>query len=336
MIIASDRTTARAYARLLTTMTAEEPTVVLSDDPGSSARITEFAQGTSRWLVAVRMVSEGVDVPRLSVGVYATNASTPLFFAQAIGRFVRSRRPGETASIFVPSVPNLLQLASALEVQRNHVLGRPHRESAHDPLDGDPATRTQTERGGAERGFTALGADAELDQVIFDGSSFGTATPTGSDEEADYLGIPGLLDAEQMRALLHRRQDEQLRKRAQLQKGATQPATSGASASVHGQLRDLRRELHTLVSIATAAPAKLILEVRAMDRAGLLALLAGALEGAGAGIVWAKVNTFGSTAADVFCVTVPAELDARAAVEQHLLEVLGASVDVVVDEPVGD
>lgn len=49
-------------------MTAEEPTVVLSDDPGSSARITEFAQGTSRWLVAVRMVSEGVDVPRFRSG----------------------------------------------------------------------------------------------------------------------------------------------------------------------------------------------------------------------------------------------------------------------------
>ena len=58
--------------------------------------------------------------------------------------------------------------------------------------------------------FTSLGADAELDQVIFDGSSFGTAAPAGSDEEADYLGIPGLLDADQMRALLHRRQDEQL------------------------------------------------------------------------------------------------------------------------------
>ncbi|OSC42411.1 DEAD/DEAH box helicase [Mycobacterium decipiens] len=249
MIIASDRTAARAYARLLTTMTAEAPTVVLSDDPGSSARITEFAQGTSRWLVAVRMVSEGVDVPRLSVGIYATNASTPLFFAQAIGRFVRSRRLGETASIFVPSVPSLLQLASELEAQRNHVLGRPDRESAGDPLDGDPATRTQTERD-AERGFTSLGADAELDQVIFDGSSFGTATPAGSDEEADYLGIPGLLDAEQMRALLHRRQDEQLRKRAQLQNGAAQNATSTPPPSVHGQLRDLRRELHTLVSIA--------------------------------------------------------------------------------------
>jgi superfamily II DNA or RNA helicase len=242
MIIASDQTSARAYAKLLTTINSESPTLVLSDDPGSSTRITEFAESTSRWLVAVRMVSEGVDIPRLSVGIYATSASTPLFFAQAVGRFVRSRRPGETASIFLPSVPNLLQLASELEAQRNHVLGQPHRET-DDPLDGDPAVRARTEKGDAEQSFTSLGADAELDQVIFDGSSFGTATPAGSDEEADYLGIPGLLDAEQMRALLHRRQDEQLRKRAV----AGQPAPS---ASMHGQLRDLRRELNSLVSIA--------------------------------------------------------------------------------------
>ncbi|MEB3969054.1 DEAD/DEAH box helicase [Mycobacterium ulcerans] len=250
MIIASDRTAARAYAALLQKMTGETPTVVLSDDPGSSERITEFSNGTSRWLVAVRMVSEGVDVPRLSVGIYATSASTPLFFAQAIGRFVRSRRPGETASIFLPSVPNLLQLASELEAQRNHVLGKPHRESLDDPLDGDPATKTQDEQGDLEKGFTSLGADAELDQVIFDGSSFGTATPAGSDEEADYLGIPGLLDADQMRALLHRRQDEQLQKRAQLQQGVTQVGTLAEPATTHGQIRELRRELNTLVSIA--------------------------------------------------------------------------------------
>lgn len=243
MIIASDRTAARAYAALLTRLTAEAPTVVLSDDPGSSARISEFAAGTSRWLVAVRMVSEGVDVPRLSVGIYATSASTPLFFAQAIGRFVRSRRPGETASIFLPSVPNLLQLASELEAQRNHVLGEPHRP-AGDPLDADPATRTRTEKTETDTGFTSLGADAELDQVIFDGSSFGTAAPAGSDEEADYLGIPGLLDADQMRALLHRRQDEQLQRRAA--QGA--PAAVSAPPSMHGQLRELRRELNTLVS----------------------------------------------------------------------------------------
>ncbi len=91
----------------------------------------------------------------------------------------------------------------------------------------------------------------------------------------------------------------------------------------------------------TATPGQLVIEVRAMDRLGLLALLARALERAQADIQWAKVNTFGSTVADVFCVTVPtesvtAEQGARAAVEQHLLAVLGASADVLLSEPVGD
>jgi superfamily II DNA or RNA helicase len=255
MIIASDQTAARAYAGLLTTITGEAPTIVLSDDPGSSDRITAFSRGTSRWLVAVRMVSEGVDVPRLAVGVYATSASTPLFFAQAIGRFVRSRRPGETASIFLPSVPNLLQLASEMEAQRNHVLGKPHRES--DGLDDElmaDAAKQKDESSEMDNGFEMLGADAELDQVIFDGSSFGTATPAGSDEEADYLGIPGLLDAAQMRDLLRRRQEDQLDRRSRASGDNALSAAAGGTVPVvsttHGQLRDLRRELNALVTLA--------------------------------------------------------------------------------------
>ena len=242
MIIASDQTAARAYAELLRTITGEAPTVVLSDDKGSSERISKFAAGTSRWLVAVRMVSEGVDVPRLAVGVYATSASTPLFFAQAIGRFVRSRRPGETASIFLPSVPNLLLLASEMEAQRNHVLGKPHRETLDDPLETELAKQNRDEPDDLENKIEYLGADAELDQVIFDGASFGTATPAGSDEEADYLGIPGLLDAASMRDLLRRRQEEQLTKRT----------ASGETPriSTHGQLRELRSQLNALVSVA--------------------------------------------------------------------------------------
>lgn len=80
--------------------------------------------------------------------------------------------------------------------------------------------------------------------MIFDGSSFGTATPAGSAEEADYLGIPGLLDSEQMRELLRRRQDEQLDRRARGGGAVAEPVTR------HGQLRDLRRELNALVSVA--------------------------------------------------------------------------------------
>src|SRR3712207_9333727 len=69
---------------------------------------------------------------RLAVGVYATSASTPLFFAQAIGRFVRARRPGETATVFLPSVPQLLSLASEMEAERNHVLGEPKQQDGFD------------------------------------------------------------------------------------------------------------------------------------------------------------------------------------------------------------
>ncbi|EGZ4423054.1 ATP-dependent helicase, partial [Salmonella enterica subsp. enterica serovar Javiana] len=112
----------------LESITGEKVTTVLSDDAGSSERIEEYSAGDSRWMVAVRMVSEGVDVPRLCVGVYATSTSTPLFFAQAVGRFVRARRRGETASVFLPSVPVILEHAARLEDERDHALDRPQKD----------------------------------------------------------------------------------------------------------------------------------------------------------------------------------------------------------------
>jgi len=256
LVIASDQTAARAYAELLEALTGTRPTLVLSDDPGSSSRIDEFSESEQRWMVAVRMVSEGVDVPRLAVGVYATSASTPLYFAQAIGRFVRSRRPGETASVFLPSVPVLLDLAAQLEAQRDHVLGKPHRvkEGFDDDLIAD-ANKQKDEPGEEEKAFTSLGADAELDQVIFDGSSFGTATFSGSDEEADYLGLPGLLDAAQMRVLLRQRQDQQLNGRqaagAETVQSREQPNRDNAAERVASaqNLAALRRELNGLVAM---------------------------------------------------------------------------------------
>ena len=124
LVIASDQESARAYAKLLQTATGHKPVLVLSDEKAASKRIAAFSDGDDRWMVAVRMVSEGVDVPRLAVGVYATTTTTPLFFAQAVGRFVRASARGETASVFLPSAPHLLGLASELEIQRDHVLGR--------------------------------------------------------------------------------------------------------------------------------------------------------------------------------------------------------------------
>lgn len=209
LVIATNTTTARAYAKILERLSSTPVTVVLSDEPGSSERIAEFSQSTNEWMVAVRMVSEGVDVPRLAVGVYATSASTPLFFAQAIGRFVRSRLPGESASVFLPSVPVLLRLAEEMEVSRDHVLGKPHRESGWSDELLEQANRTQNEPD-EDPNYQAIGASAELDSLIFDGSTYGTATVAGSEEEQDFLGLPGLLDAEQVKTLLRKRQSDQL------------------------------------------------------------------------------------------------------------------------------
>ncbi|NIJ12701.1 superfamily II DNA or RNA helicase [Saccharomonospora amisosensis] len=257
LVIATDQDSARAYAKLLATISGEPPVVVLSDDPRATKRIAEFAESVDRrWLVAVRMVSEGVDVPRLAVGVYATSASTPLFFAQAIGRFVRSRMTGETASVFLPSVPVLLELASELEAERDHVLGKPHREK--DGWDDEllvAANRTDDERGEEEKAFTSLGASAELDQVIYDGNSFGTAVFAGSEEEQEYLGLPGLLEPEQVRALLRKRQEEQLadarRRKPAAKAGEQDPAAAPAlrPRSVNERIKALRKELNTLVGL---------------------------------------------------------------------------------------
>ncbi|HEY8533226.1 MAG TPA: DEAD/DEAH box helicase [Micromonospora sp.] len=254
LVIASDQQAARAYARLLERVTGEKPVIALSDDAQASARIAEFAASRQRWLVAVRMVSEGVDIPRLAVGVYATSAATPLFFAQAIGRFVRARRPGETATVFLPSVPQLLSLASEMEAERDHVLGKPKQRDGLDDAALARAQRTEKASGELERRIEAVSATAELDQVIFDGRAFGTAAQAGTPEEEEYLGLPGLLTAEQVAMLLRKRQAEQLAAERRKKKAAAaaapppqQPQPAEPRTPAERRLL-LRRQLNALVA----------------------------------------------------------------------------------------
>lgn len=244
LVIATDHDDARAYAGQLNQITGESPTVILSDDAKASSKIEEFTASDKRWMVAVRMVSEGVDVPRLSVGVYATSTSTPLFFAQAIGRFVRARKRGETASIFLPSVPALMALANSMEAERDHALDRPDKDddglfAEDDPL-MDEANREEKASDSLTKGkFEALDSQASFDRVLFDGGEFGTGGEVGSEDELDFLGIPGLLDAEQVGTLLRQRQHDQLNRRNR------QPAPETAVPALpdHRMLMDLRNEL---------------------------------------------------------------------------------------------
>ncbi len=244
LVIASDQEQARAYAAILTGLTGIKPTLVLSDQVGASKRIDEFAIGSSTWMVAVRMVSEGVDIPRLAVGVYATTTSTPLYFAQAVGRFVRTRRRGETASIFLPSVPFLLALASDLEIERDHVLGRPVKDEDDLMAAEIELLRAQESESASDAlgDFKALGSDASFDRVLYDGGEFGHEgiVAAGSDEELDFLGIPGLLEPAQVADLLRHARSRR----------ATKTAAKNAlidDAATFERQSDLRRELNGLV-----------------------------------------------------------------------------------------
>ena len=244
LVIASDQTNARHYAKILHALTGEKPTVVLSDDAGASSRIEEFSQSDSRWMVAVRMVSEGVDVPRLCVGVYATSTSTPLFFAQAVGRFVRARRRGEVASVFLPNVPVIMEHAARLEEQRDHALDKvvkPGEEenlwAAEDQLVAEANSTKST--ADLEGTFEALESVAEFDHVLFDAQQFGLNAESGSAEEEEYLGLPGLLEPDQVATLLRERQASQ--------KGATKRAAD-APVAAHRALAAQRKELNSLVS----------------------------------------------------------------------------------------
>jgi superfamily II DNA or RNA helicase len=251
LVIASDQQSARAYAKLLERVTGEKAVVVLSDDVGASGRIASFADSNQRWMVAVRMVSEGVDIPRLAVGVYATSASTPLFFAQAIGRFVRARQPGETATVFVPSVPYLLELASEMEAQRNHILGAPKEKDGFDDDLLAQAQREEPASGELEKKWEALSATAELDQVIFDGATFGMPAQSGTPEEEEYLGLPGLLSADQVAVLLSKRQADQVaasRRRGTATTEVVQPAQPAGPRTAGERRIALRRQLNALVA----------------------------------------------------------------------------------------
>jgi superfamily II DNA or RNA helicase len=168
LVIAADKEHAERLADQLARVTGDRPDVVTSDAPDASQRIARFSAGSGVWLVSVLMVSEGVDVPRLRVGVYATAARTELFFRQVIGRFIRrTPRPRQQMShVFLPSDPTLKRLAVEIEEERNHAL-------VLEPT-GD-AVAERAERGEPTEAFQALWSSARRDDQVLQTTQPGEA-----------------------------------------------------------------------------------------------------------------------------------------------------------------
>jgi len=210
LILASDQDDARAYAKIVRRVTGKAAELILSDDPKASKKIERFATGSARIAVCVRMISEGVDVPRAAVLAWMTSYRTPLFFAQAVGRVVRSRAPHESATVFLPAVRPLLSLAASMEEERNHVMPPPKTEVG-DELDLEPLPPKEKDPDGLKQ-WEALEADARFAHVLHSGTAHtgeGSGPTVAVDaEDEEFLGIPGLLTPAQTAELLAKRDDE--------------------------------------------------------------------------------------------------------------------------------
>jgi superfamily II DNA or RNA helicase len=166
LVIAADSEHARRIAKLLREATGRVPVVVLHAEARAAAKLAAFTASTDPWIVAVNMVSEGVDIPRLRVGVYATAAKTPLIFRQIVGRFVRTlpRRPIEPSWLYVPADPVLRNHAATIEQELRGSLRRPGEEEPF-ALD-EREERRETERSDAPE-FVPLSADVAPQMTLF-------------------------------------------------------------------------------------------------------------------------------------------------------------------------
>ena len=124
LIVCRDQAHAYAVADMLGQLTGIKPTVVVSEDAQASNKIEAFASNSDKWLVSVRMVSEGIDIPRLRVGVFATNVTTSLFFRQFIGRIMRvTHTPPQTAYCYLPADRRIVELAQKVLNEQRHQAG---------------------------------------------------------------------------------------------------------------------------------------------------------------------------------------------------------------------
>jgi superfamily II DNA or RNA helicase len=265
LVIAADSNHARRIAALLREVTGQRALVVLHTEARAAEKLAAFTSARDPWIVAVNMVSEGVDIPRLRVGVYATAAKTPLVFRQIVGRFVRTirGRPVEPSWLYIPADPVLRDHAAAVQTELRHALRAPADESASE---FDPPELLQTERAETP-GFEPLSADVTPQMTLFGpAGSPAPQRPTtrardlAPDPDSDPEDLPHRIPAFERRARLR---DERHRLVAELTRrdGSSHREVNawinrklGIRSVEHASLNDLERSVELLVGKLTRRP----------------------------------------------------------------------------------
>ena len=180
LVVAMNQEHARFIADLLHRRVGVMPEVVVSDMDGASRRIGRFAASRDPWIVAVHMISEGVDIPRLRVGVFASNVVTEMYFRQFCGRFVRttSDPADREAYVYVPDDHRVRRLAAQITVDVHSALKS--RLEVDDP--GALLTAAQrSERASDEGAYASISAVATESHTLDFGPLFNPGAHYGDD-----------------------------------------------------------------------------------------------------------------------------------------------------------
>ncbi|MFA7483601.1 MAG: DEAD/DEAH box helicase [Vulcanimicrobiota bacterium] len=165
IVFGRDVENVRALAEVLERVSGIRPVTVTNDDKDATGRINRFRQGDTPWLVSVKMVSEGVDIPRLRVGVYLSPVQTEMFFRQAAGRLVRlvSGLEDQAGYLYIPSLPKLVEFAASMTSERHHAIGKVLGDGL---LPGEAEERLRTEPDDEEIAYRFLSAVPERAGVV--------------------------------------------------------------------------------------------------------------------------------------------------------------------------
>ncbi len=166
IVFGRDVANVRALAEVFERISGIKPVTVTNDDKDAGERIRRFKDSRTPWLISVRMVSEGVDIPRLRVGVYLSPVQTEMFFRQAAGRLVRlvDGMEDQSGFLYIPSLPRLVEYAAHMTSERRHAIGKPN---AEDGLGFEfQAEKEQTERDDQEMSYRFLAAVGERAGVV--------------------------------------------------------------------------------------------------------------------------------------------------------------------------
>jgi superfamily II DNA or RNA helicase len=189
LIICRDQKHAQRVGDRFRELIGVDPVIAVSDDKKASEKINGFRNGKQRWLIAVKMVSEGVDIPRLRVGVYATNVVTELFFRQAVGRFVRwidgLETDDQAAYFFIPRDERLVSFAQKIKEERDHQLREEIEKIIRDRKKTDDKQMSLS---------VLISSMAFADDVIFDQDVFTPDSIQHAISIASEIGLPSTVD----------------------------------------------------------------------------------------------------------------------------------------------